>query len=207
MERGDWFDGPNKPGQLARELLWFPGMSILEVGAAPSSFGLAKLLGLKFFHLEMSAEQVEVGQGLAREMGVEAQGALWGEREGVLSQWPTMDALVFRNVCGISMDELKGLLGKLSCPGSLLLVWPIRLRRVSACWEEVWGRPLWTPNELVYQLRGLGFESMSLECQPFISRGQSSKEWLKRQAPGIKEEDLLSTAYALVGATFLAKEA
>ncbi|MCL2626159.1 MAG: hypothetical protein FWD46_05015 [Cystobacterineae bacterium] len=209
MKKGDWFDGPKKAEQLARELLWFPGMRVLEVGASPSSFELAKFLDMKLFHLEMSEEEAAFGRELALKLGVDAQAACWGEREKVLGEWPSMDALVLRNVCGISMDELKELLCKLSCPGSLLLVWPLCLQRVSASWERWWGRPSWTPNEWVYQLRGLGFESMALECQPFIRQGQSGKallEGLGEEGEGITERDLEVTAYALVGATLLSRE-
>jgi hypothetical protein len=206
MKQGNWFDGKNKLEQLARELLWFPGMSVLEVASSPSSFELAKLLHMKFFHLELSTKQLELSQELAAKLEVNTQCALWEEREKVFDKWPSMDALVLRNVCGISMEELKLLLHKLSCPGSLLLVWPVRLQNVSESWEKTWAQPLWTPNELLYQLRDLGFEAMGFECCPFVSEGQSSEALLQGLAEGVTERDLLLTAYALVAATLLSSE-
>jgi len=202
MRQGDWFDGPNKLEQLSRELLWFPGMNVLEVGATPSSFELAKCLSLKFFHLEMSAKQLELGREWALTQEVNAKAALWEEREMAFEAWPTMDALVLRNVCEVPMEALKQLLGKLSCPGSLLLAWPVRLKEVSASWAKMWSQPLWTPNELLYQLRGLGLESMRFECRPFVPEGQSS-EALLQGLEGATEKDVLLTAHALVVATFL----
>jgi hypothetical protein len=201
--QGDWFDGPSKLEQLARELMWFPGMSVLEVGPSPSSFELAKLLRMKFFHLEMSAKQLELSQALASKQEVHSQLALWEERKKAFDVWPVVDALVLRNVCGISMDVLKQLLAKLSCPGSLLLAWPVRLQGVSEPWEKTWNQPLWMPNELLCQLRGLGFESMSFECCPFVPKGQSSEALLQGLEEGVTEKDLLLTAYALVAATLL----
>ncbi|MCL2012753.1 MAG: hypothetical protein FWG75_08210 [Cystobacterineae bacterium] len=208
MKQGDWFDGPNKLEQLARELLWFPGMTVLELGPSLSSFELAKLLRMKLFHLEMSAEQMKRSQTLAAKLELNTQAALWEEREQALREWPPIDALVLRNVCGIPMEELKKLLSKLSCPGSLLLAWPVRLQKVSELWEKAWEGPLWTPNELLYELRGLGFESMYFECQPFVPQGQSSKALHQELGAqeGITERDLLLTAYALVAATLLAEE-
>jgi len=205
-KKGDWFDGPNKLEQLARELLWFSGMSVLEVSPSPSSFELAKLLRMKFFHLEMSAEQMELGQALAAQQEVHSQVALWEEREKALDAWPSVDALVVRNVCGISMDMLQQLLRKLSCPGSLLLVWPVRLQSVSEAWEKTWNQLLCTPNELLFQLRGLGFESMKLECCPFVPKEQSSEALQKDLEEGVTEKDLQLTAYALVAATLLNNE-
>jgi len=206
MKKGDWFDGPNKLEQLARELLWFPGMSVLEVGSSASSFELAKLLRMKFFHLEMSTTQLELSLELAAKQKLDTQAALWEEREKVFDEWPAVNALVLRNVCDISMDELKELLLKLSCPGSLLLVWPVRLQRVSASWEKTWNQPLWTPNELLCQLRELGFESMSVECCPFVPEGQGRETLLRELGEGVTEKDLLLTAYALVAAILLDKE-
>ena len=209
MRSGDWFDGPGKLEQLARELLWYPEMGVLEVGPRPSSFELAKLLHMKFFHLEMSTQQLELHRELAEKLGVSAQAALWEEKEKTLEEWPAVDALVLRNVCGISMDELKKLLRKLSCPGSLLLVWPVRLKPVSKAWEKTWTQPLWTPHELLCQLRDLGFESMHIECCPLVSEGQSSEVLLKevaKEAEGVEEKDLLLTAYAIVSATLLDSE-
>jgi hypothetical protein len=201
--QGDWFDGPSKLERLARELLWFPGMSVLEVGPSLSSFELAKLLRMKLFHLEMSAKQAELSRELASKREVHSQVALWEEREKAFGEWPLVDALVIRNVCGISMEVLKQLLSKLSCPGSLLLVWPVRLQGVSESWEKTWSQPLWTPNELLCQLRGLGLESMSFECCPFVSGGQNGEALLQGLEEGVTERDLLLTAYALVAATLL----
>jgi len=206
MKQGAWFDGPSKLEHISRELLWFPGMSVLEVGTRPSSFELAKDLSMKFFHLEMSAKQVELSQAWASKQEVHAQVALWEEREEALAQWPVVDALVLRNVCGISMEELKQLLGKLSCPGNLLLVWPVRLQSVSEAWEKTWSQPLWTPNELLYHLHSLGLESTGFECCPFVPEGESSHALLKEVAEGVTEKDLLLTAYGLVAATFHGSE-
>ena len=203
MKQGDWFDGPNKLEQLSRELLWFPGMSVLEVAPSPSSFELAKLLRMQFFHLEMSTKQLECSQQLAAQKEVNAQAALWEERKKALAEWPTLDALLIRNVCDISMDTLQELLGKLSCPGSLLLAWPVRLQSVSESWQKTWSQPLWTPNELLYRLRGLGIESMRFECRPFVPEGQNSEALLQGLEEGVTAKDLLLTAHALVVATFL----
>jgi hypothetical protein len=197
MRQGAWFDGPGKLKQLARELLWFPGMSVLEVAPSASSFELAQLLQMKFFHLEVSAKQLESHRELASTLGLRAEGALWEEREEALARWPGADALLLRNVCS-SMDTLKQLMGKLSCPGSLLLVWPVRLQPISATWA---GHvpALWTPNELLFQLRGLGFECISLECSPFLPEEEGGEAFSK--TPGASTEKDALLAHALVAAT------